>query len=95
MEASPTVTVVVLLSAILLGVILALLQPADRVRIYRMKQHRQKFADTHNNTRSMWGNASRVQKMMHQEMYERDKLLTNYMWNSMKLGRLMKKSKQC
>ena len=91
MEASPTVSVGVLLSAILLGVILALLQPDQRVCVYRMKQYRQKFADTHNNTRTMWGKPERVQKMMHQEMYERDKLLTNYMWNSIKLGRLMKK----
>jgi len=92
MEASPTVTVVVLLSAILLGVLIALLQPTDRIRIYRMERQRKKFADTHNNTRSMWGNAASVQNMMQREMHERDKLLTNYMWNSIKLGRLLKKS---
>lgn len=90
MEASPTVIFVVLLLSIVLGVILALLQPVERIHIHRLAKHRKKQADIHNSTRTMWSSPEHIQNLMFEERNKRDQLLSNYLWTTLQLRKLGK-----
>ena len=91
MEASPTVISVVLLLSIVLGVILALLQPVERIHIHKLAKHRKKQADIHNGTRTMWNSPEHIQNLMIEERNKRDQLLSNYLWTTLQFNKTGKK----